>query len=86
MYIRTEVRGDFYIHGTKYFYDRKFRKYDVVSSYTFGGPKKRTLYEILTLLVTCVFSKKPAVSIFHVEHRVFWQTYTGGLQHHFFKF
>jgi hypothetical protein len=41
--LRTEVRGDFNIHGTKYFYDavfhQKSKNYDVVrTSSTFGWP------------------------------------------------
>ena len=54
--LRTEVRGDFNIHGTKYFYNAVFhhksKKYDVVSlSVPLVGHKTRPLHEMLTRLV-----------------------------------
>ena len=54
--LRTEVRGDFNIHGTKYFQDAVFHQksnsYDVVSLlYLWWAIKNRFLHEILTCLV-----------------------------------
>ena len=53
--LRTEVRGDFKIHGTKYFKDAVFRQkskiYDVLSLlYLLVGQTTRSLHEILTRL------------------------------------
>jgi hypothetical protein len=57
--LRTEVRGDFNIHGTKYFQDAVFqqesKKYDVVSLLylwlakkpVFGQPKVQEAYNII---------------------------------------
>ena len=46
--LRTEVRVDFNIHGTKKFYDavlhQKSKKYDVLSLLYFGWPKKPVPY------------------------------------------
>ena len=55
-YLQTEVRGDFNIHGTKYFYNavfhQKSKNYDVVSlPVPLVGQKKRPLHEMLTWLV-----------------------------------
>ena len=56
MILRTEVRGDFNIHGTKYFQDAVFHQkseiYDVVSLLYLWlvGQKTRPLHEILTQL------------------------------------
>ena len=45
--LRTEVRGDFNIHGTKYFYDavfhQKSKNYDVVSLLFLWWAKKPVL-------------------------------------------
>ena len=54
--LRTEVRGNFNIHGTKYFYDsvfhQKSKNYDVVSlPVSLGGQKTCPLDEMLTRLV-----------------------------------
>ena len=54
--LRTAVRGDFNIHGTKYFYNAVFRqklkKYDVVSlPVPLVGQKTCPLHEMLTQLV-----------------------------------
>ena len=53
--LRTEVRGDFNIHGTKFFYNavfhQKSKKYDVVSlPVHLVGQKTRPPREILTWL------------------------------------
>ena len=50
-FLRIEVRGDFKIHGSKYFY-QKSKIYDVVSLlYLWWAQKTRPLHEILTRLV-----------------------------------
>ena len=54
--LRTEVRGDFDIHGTKFFQDAVFLQksniYDVVSLLNLWWTKKTcSLHEILTWLV-----------------------------------
>ena len=54
--LRTEVRGDFKIHGTKYFQDAVFHQkskiYDVLSLlYLWLAQKTCPLHEILTQLV-----------------------------------
>ena len=56
IYLRTEVRGDFNIHGTKYFYNavlhQKSEKYYVVSlPVPLVGQNIRPLHEMLTRLV-----------------------------------
>ena len=53
--LRTEVRGDFNIHGTKFFYNavfyQKYKKNDVVSlPVPLVGQKTRSPREILTRL------------------------------------
>ena len=55
MALRTEVRGDFNIHGTKFFYNavfhQKLNKYDVVSlPVPLVGQKTCSPCEILTWL------------------------------------
>ena len=57
VYLRTEVRGDFNIHGTKYFKDavfhQKSKNYDVVSlPVPLVGQKTCALHEILSRLVS----------------------------------
>ena len=59
IHLRTEVRSDFNIHGTKYFYDavfhQKSKDYDVVSlPVHMVGQKICPLHEILTRLVITV--------------------------------
>ena len=54
--LRTEIRGDFNIHGTKYFYNavfhQKSKDYDVVSlPVPMVDQKTHPLHEILTWLV-----------------------------------
>ena len=56
-FLRTEVRGDFHIHGTKYFqyavFLQKSKIHDVVSLLNLWWAKKTwSLHEILTPLVT----------------------------------
>ena len=56
--LRTEVRGDFNIHGTKYFKDAAFYQksktyYVVRRLYLWLVQKTRPLHEILSQLVTC---------------------------------
>ena len=56
-FLRTEVRDDFNIHGTKYFsnavFHQKSKKYDVVSlPVPLVGQKTRPPREILTWLFT----------------------------------
>ena len=55
-HLRTKVRGDFNIHGTKYFYNavlhQKSKKYYVVSlPVPLVGQNIRPLHEMLTRLV-----------------------------------
>ena len=55
--LRTKVRGDFNIHGTKYFLDAVFQQkskiYDVISLlYLCLAKKTHTLHEILIRLVS----------------------------------
>ena len=57
LHLRTKVRGDFNIHGTKYFYDavfhQKSKNYGVVSlPVPLVGQKTCALHEILTRLVS----------------------------------
>jgi hypothetical protein len=54
--LRAEVRGNFNIHGTKYFYNavfhQKSKDYDVVSLLVpLVGQKTRPLHEMFTQLV-----------------------------------
>ena len=64
--LRTEVRDDFNIHGTRYFQDavshQKSKHYDVVSlPLPLVGQKTHAVYEILTRLV---ITENPENAIF----------------------
>ena len=73
---RTEVRGDFNIHGTKYFQDAVFHQksiYDAVSLLYLWLAKK--LFQAFSVITSHVNISWRA--------QVFWPTKgTGGLQHH----
>ena len=97
IHLRTEVRSDFNIHGTKYFYDavfhQKSKDYDVVSlPVHMVGQKICPLHEILRWLFITenAFGRGfQSVIISRVNNswreQVFWPTKVAGfLQHHNF--
>ena len=91
--LRTEVRGDFNIHGTRYFQDAVFHQEskicNVVSLLYLWLPKKPVLYMKYWqgwFLLENNFSVITSRVNISCRARVFWPAKgTGGLQHHKFS-